>query len=94
MSQRAVAFVRDKIGAAPPHAWAERYPDAPAPALELLGSLLRFDAASRPHAAAALRHPWLAELHEESDLAEVPDHSPEPNPDPNPDPNPHPYPNW
>ena len=64
---RAVAFL-NKIGDAEPQPWSEMYPDAPDGALEMIGELLHFDPSKRPHAAAALRHPWLKDLHVESDL--------------------------
>ena len=69
---RAIAFLR-KIGDdVPSRPWAERYPEAPSGAIALLASLLVFDPARRPHAASALRAPWLQSLHQESDLEDDP----------------------
>ena len=47
------------------------YPQAAAPLVDLLTRLLKFHPADRADALAALRHEWLAELHEESDLEGV-----------------------
>ena len=67
---RALNFIQNKISHAEPRAWSERYPSAPAAMLSLLADLLSFDPCRRPHAAAALRHAWLEELHDEEDLRE------------------------
>ena len=66
---RAVAFLH-KIGEAEAKEWSDMYSDATTESLSLIESLLQFEPSKRPHAAAALRHPWLSKLHDERDLEE------------------------
>ena len=67
---KAVDFLRSRVPHAEPASWEARYPEAPRGALSLLERLLRFHPSERPHAAAALRHPWLETLHDDDDLDE------------------------
>lgn len=48
--------------------WADALPEASDHVLALLVHLLRFRPDARPDAAGALRHPWLASLHDDDDL--------------------------
>ena len=52
--------------------WEEDLPDEPDDMVDLLRSLVQFDPAERPNAADALRHSWLAPLHDEDDLESTP----------------------
>ena len=68
---KAIDFLRNRVPQSAPTPWDARYPEAPRGALSLLERLLRFHPSERLHAAAALRHPWLEGLHDESDLQEA-----------------------
>lgn len=46
--------------------WSEKFPDADAQALDLLDKMLQFHPGKRIDVAAALKHPWLAQLHDET----------------------------
>ena len=47
-------------------AWPKKFPEADALALDLLDRMLQFDPRKRIDVHAALRHPWLAQLHDEA----------------------------
>lgn len=44
-----------------------RFPDSNKQAVDLMEKLLQFDPRKRPTAEEALRHPWLASLHDEAE---------------------------
>jgi mitogen-activated protein kinase 1/3 len=46
--------------------FAQKFPEADPLAIDLLEKMLQFDPRKRIHVHAALKHPWLAQLHDES----------------------------
>ncbi len=46
--------------------WSEKFPDADPQALDLMDKMLQFHPGKRIDVAAALKHPWLAQLHDET----------------------------
>lgn len=52
----------------------QRFPNANPKAVDLLEKLLQFDPKKRPSAEEALRHPWLASLHDEADEPTAEEH--------------------
>jgi hypothetical protein len=46
--------------------WSEKFPDADPLALDLMDKMLQFHPGKRIDVAAALKHPWLAQLHDEA----------------------------
>jgi serine/threonine protein kinase len=46
--------------------WNKKFPEADALALDLLEKMLQFDPRKRIDVQAALKHPWLAQLHDEA----------------------------
>jgi serine/threonine protein kinase len=46
--------------------WSEKFPDADPLALDLMDKMLQFHPGKRIDVATALKHPWLAQLHDET----------------------------
>jgi serine/threonine protein kinase len=46
--------------------WSEKFPDADPQALDLMDKMLQFHPGKRIDVATALKHPWLAQLHDET----------------------------
>jgi serine/threonine protein kinase len=46
--------------------WNKKFPEADPLALDLLDKMLQFDPRKRIDVQAALKHPWLAQLHDEA----------------------------
>lgn len=46
--------------------WSEKFPEADPQALDLMDKMLQFHPGKRIDVAAALKHPWLAQLHDET----------------------------
>lgn len=46
--------------------WHKKFPEADPLALDLLDKMLQFDPRKRIDVQAALKHPWLAQLHDEA----------------------------
>lgn len=46
--------------------WSEKFSDADPQALDLMDKMLQFHPGKRIDVAAALKHPWLAQLHDEA----------------------------
>lgn len=52
--------------------WSEKFPDADPQALDLMDKMLQFHPGKRIDVATALKHPWLAQLHDETQEPSAP----------------------